>query len=271
MKDILVQLDGGERSGLRLKVAIEIAQRRNGRVVGLFAQSETDSSSLVARRASEHLHEAAQHAAEAFQQRVAAAGIAGKWLQLTHGEETHVVGETVFCSRYADLVVLGQWHAEDSRVPNELVEQVLLHSGRPALIIPYAGDVASIGQRVAVAWNGSREATRALHDALPLLKSAAEVTVLSIRGPAPSEAPRGESAPMVGIVEHLAAIGVKATAERLTTEDIGVMDLLLSRAFDLGCDLLVMGAHSGLGLMFMRGSGTRFILRHMTMPVLMAN
>jgi nucleotide-binding universal stress UspA family protein len=209
--------------------------------------------------------------AERFHQRLASAGLTGKWWQLTHGEDAHVVAETVFCSRYADLVILGQWQADSSRVPVELVEEVVLQSGRPVLVIPYAGDIPTIGERISVAWNGSRESTRALHDAMPFLERAAEVTVLSVRYPGPSDSRHTEGVPQVNIVDHLVARGIKATSERLTSEDIGVMDILLSRAFDLGSDLLVMGGHSGMGLLFRRGSGTRFILRHMTMPVLMSS
>lgn len=65
--------------------------------------------------------------------------------------------------------------------------------------------------------------------------------------------------------------GIKVTAERLACEDIGVMDALLACAADLDADLLVMGAHGGLGLGFLRNSGTRYILRHMALPVLMSN
>jgi nucleotide-binding universal stress UspA family protein len=54
--------------------------------------------------------------------------------------------------------------------------------------------------------------------------------------------------------------------------DIGIMDTLLNNAADLGSDLLVMGAHGHIGLPFVsRGAGTRYILRHMTVPVLMSN
>ncbi len=75
----------------------------------------------------------------------------------------------------------------------------------------------------------------------------------------------------MNIVDHLAAHGAKVTRELLTGEDIGIMDLMLSRAFDQGADLLVMGAHGGSHLPFGKGAGTRYILDHMTLPVLMAH
>jgi nucleotide-binding universal stress UspA family protein len=70
------------------------------------------------------------------------------------------------------------------------------------------------------------------------------------------------------IIEHLTGNGVTAGLERMRAEDIGVMDLLLSRAYDLGADLLVMGAPAGSS--FGKNGGTRYLLRHLTMPVLIS-
>jgi nucleotide-binding universal stress UspA family protein len=271
VRDILVQLDAGESGVRRLDVAIGLALRLGGRVIGLFAQVETHAPSVVARRASEQFQAAAEKAESEFRNRLATAGLVGKWWRLAHGEPGHVVAETVFCCRYADFVILGQWQPDTSRVPEELVEQVVLHGGRPVFIIPDAVDIVSLGDRPAVAWNGSREASRALHDALPLLERASEVSLLAIRDPASEALARPQDEPAVDIRDHLLAHGIKVTSERLTCEDIGVMDALLARASDLGADLLVMGAHGGLGLSFLRGSGTRYILRHLTLPVLMSN
>ncbi len=267
MKEFLVHLDGGERAGLRLEVAIDLAKRFGARLTGLFAQAESNAPSVVARRASDGLNAAADRISAQFHKALADAGVSGQWMRLSHGEPGFVVAETAFCARYADMAILGQWEQETSRVPEDLAEEVILQSGRPVLVVPYAGEVASIGNSITIAWNASREAARAIHDALPFLKGAREVTVLAVREPdAPAPA---ADLPQVNIIEHLAAHGVRAKVERLVDEEIGVMDVLLSRAFDLGSDLLVMGAHSGSGLR--RGSGTRFILHHMTLPVLMSN
>jgi nucleotide-binding universal stress UspA family protein len=271
MKDILVQLDGSERSEQRLDLAISLAERLGARLIGLFAQSETDGPSVVARRPSAYLQAAAEHGETVFHRKVAAAGLSAKWWRLIHGEASHVISETVFCARYADLAVLGQWQAETAKVPEDLVEQVVLHSGRPVLVVPEAGPIPRLGERITVAWNGSREASRALHDAMPFLERAAEVNVLSIRDAVASAQSRPEGEPQVDIVDHLVCHGVKARSERLVCDEVGVMDALLSRAFDLGSDLLVMGSHGGLGLNFLRKSGTRFMLRHQTLPMLMSN
>jgi nucleotide-binding universal stress UspA family protein len=78
--------------------------------------------------------------------------------------------------------------------------------------------------------------------------------------------------PPAPVVRHLADHGITAKPEVLVVEDFGIMDLLLNRVSDRSADLLVMGAHGQIGFPFVsRGAGTRYILQHMTVPVLMSS
>jgi nucleotide-binding universal stress UspA family protein len=265
MKDILVQLDGGDASGRRLDAAILLAQRFQARVTGLFAQKESDEMALVARRPSARLEAAALASKQLFEEALEKSHLAGDWIALAHGDPGFVVAETGFCARYFDLAVVGQGAGDYPQLPDDLVERVVLDCGRPVLVMPRSGLVAPLGENIVVAWNASREATRALHDAMPLLVSAVSVTLFSV--------PRGDGMlpnllPQMDILDHLRRRGVEAKLELMRAEDIGVMDLLLSRAYDLGADLLVMGAPSGAN--FGKSSGTRFLLRHLTLPVLIS-
>ncbi|HMA49844.1 MAG TPA: universal stress protein [Magnetospirillaceae bacterium] len=265
MKDILVQLDGGEVSPRRLDAAIELAQRFGARVTGLFAQKESDAAALVARRPGTRLAEAAADSRLKFEAAIAAAKLTGRWLALAHGDPGFVTTEVAFCARYFDLAVIGQGSGDYPQLPDDMVERAILESGRPVLVIPRSGKIDPIGKRIAVAWNASREASRALHDALPLMAGAEAVTLLSVpRGAAPMPG----DLPEMDVIGHLAGHGVLARFERIRAEDIGVMDLLLSRAFDLGADLLVMGAPAGSS--FGKSSGTRFLLKHLTLPVIIS-
>jgi nucleotide-binding universal stress UspA family protein len=263
MRDILVQLDGGEVSPRRLETAVILANRFNARLSGLFAQKETDAAALVARRPGPHLEAAAAESRKSFEE--AAKGIENSWQALSHGDPGFVTAELAFCARYYDLAVIGQGSGDYPQLPDDVVERVVLESGRPVLVIPRTGPVEPLGRRVVLAWNASREATRALHDSLPFLRDAEEVTLLSV--------PRSEGAvpnelPQMDVLGHLAAHGVNAKLDRIRAEDIGVMDLMLSRAYDLGADLLVMGAPAGSS--FGKGAGTRFLLKHLTLPVLIS-
>jgi hypothetical protein len=84
--------------------------------------------------------------------------------------------------RYAHLIILGRDDPEDpqSFVVDQFVENAVMSSGRPVLLIPYAGEFPLIGTRVMIARDGSREATRAMHDALPFLTRTDEVTVVTV-------------------------------------------------------------------------------------------
>jgi hypothetical protein len=185
---------------------------------------------------------------------------------LSHGDPGFVTAEVAFCARYFDLAVVGQGSLGDyPQLPDDMVEKAILESGRPVLVIPRNGPAEPLGERIAVAWNASRESSRALHDSLPLLGQARAVTLLTVpRG----DAPIPGQLPEMDVIGHLAGHGVMARYERFRAEDIGVMDLLLSRAYDLGADLLVMGAPAGSA--FGKSSGTRFLLRNLTLPVVIS-
>jgi nucleotide-binding universal stress UspA family protein len=123
---------------------------------------------------------------------------------------------------------------------------------------------------VLIGWNASREATRAVSDAMPLLSAADVVTVLTIDAREGPDA-HGEL-PGADISLHLTRHGVKAEIERTVSAGIPVGDVLLSRAADLGADLLVIGAygHSRVRELLL-GGATRSILHSMTLPVLMSH
>ena len=172
--------------------------------------------------------------------------------------------------RYADLIVVGQGGRpeDESMVADFLPETIVMGCGRPALIMPTYGKFPTIGDRVLVAWNRSREATRAVHDALPILARASTVQILEVNPPA-DRAPHVSGA---DIALHLARHGVKPEVEAATVSDIDIGATILSRAADLGSDLLVMGAygHSRMRELTL-GGATRHLLKHMTVPVLMSH
>lgn len=174
-------------------------------------------------------------------------------------------------ARYSDLVVLSQ---EDRNEPliggaENFPEFVLLNCGRPVLIIPIAGQFPTVGKRVLVAWNGSRESTRAVTSSLPLLQQANQVDVAVINPDRESDLHGQE--PGADIALYLARHGVKAqTVLESAADDAG--EGLLSLAADLSSDLLVMGAygHSRFREILL-GGVTRKILSSMTLPVLFAH
>src|SRR3954454_13493204 len=146
----------------------------------------------------------------------------------------------------------------------------MLSSGRPVLAVPYAGQFERVGERVLVAWNASRESTRAVNDALPLLRGAKVVTILAVN---PRQGIEGHGdVPAADIALHLARHGVKAEAAHTVAKDISEGDALLSYAADIGADLIVAGAYGhsrARELVF--GGVTRTLIAEMTAPVLLSH
>jgi nucleotide-binding universal stress UspA family protein len=132
------------------------------------------------------------------------------------------------------------------------------------LVVPKDWAPGPLGERVLIAWDASREAARAVSDALPILERAASVLVVTPFG-------HGE-VPGADIAVHLARHGVEATVQSIEIEQMEVGEALLSVAADRARDLLVMGAyaHSRLRELVL-GGATRTVLARMTLPVLMAH
>ena len=268
LRNLLVHLDQSDRATVRLAVAVSLARLHQARLTGVFGQrAKPRQVGVVASWPSAEYSEAAQASKAVFER--ATAGISeGQWHDINRGSDAELLRQITEMARCADLIVLGQ-HDEHAKtyVPSELAEEVVLNSGRPILVIPYAGDFPQLAQHPLIVWDNSRESAHAVNDALPLIADCPEATIISVDARY-SEA----SASCARLTDHLACHGIKAKTEVLVVEDVGIMDILLSRATDLGADLLVMGAHGAIGLPFVsRGAATRHIFRSMVVPVLMSN
>lgn len=268
LSSIIVHLDPGPRAAIRLDLAVRLAARDGARLVGVFARlAPPHRVGVVGTWPSPGYTVDAAASQAAFA--AATAGLAAaEWIDLNRGSEPEVLGRFTILARTADLVVLGQHDPEQVvPVPADLAEHVVTEAGRPVLVIPFAGAFPSLGERPLLAWHDSAQAARAAHDGLALLPAGAGLRVVSV-------ARHGEPAPesVAPLLANLAAHGVAASSEHLVTDEAGLMDALLARAADHGADLMLMGAFGGQGLPFLgRGSGTRFILRHMTVPVLLSH
>ena len=179
-KDLLVHIDAGERSLARLDLAIGVAQRFGARLTGFFGQSDPHVMIPASRNPVATLGPRAGELETLFRSKAEAAGVPVEWSTAMTVNDTELVKRLLFATRNADLAILGQHdaRAHDVSTPSDLVEQIVLNSGRPVLVIPYAGRFASIGERVMVAWNTGREAARALHDAMPFLTRAKHVILI---------------------------------------------------------------------------------------------
>jgi nucleotide-binding universal stress UspA family protein len=183
-------------------------------------------------------------------------------------EDGRTIDVLVRQARYADLAIIGQASPEETDVATDydLPADLVMMLGRPVLVLPYAGKFTTLGKRVLVAWSGSRESARALHDAMPYIAGAETVTVLMVNPEEDGE--RREADVKAYLVRH----GAAAKTQIARTRDLEIGDVLLSTAADLSIDLIVMGAYGRSRFReLVLGGATHDILKHMTAPVLMSH
>ena len=275
-RHLLVHLDKSEASASRADVAIALAKRFEAKLTALYAVCDPDVPSLASQNRYVFVERAAGKAEAAFRLHAGARGIeVVDWHADIGTNDTQVSRAVVLRAREIDLVVLGQFDSRsaDGSVPPALIEDTILHSGRPVLIVPHSGHFEIVGRRMVVAWNASREASRAVHDALPLLGLAEHVTVLAMAAAPTHRDDTVEQTDPDRLVEHLAEHGITATADRLlfNTSSIHPVESLLSYLADDGADLLVMGAAGQqLGRAAVKRSLTKQMLAQMTLPILLS-
>ncbi|WP_436642800.1 universal stress protein [Microbaculum sp. FT89] len=279
-KDILVHLDSEAGSGAgarRQAFAISLAATHDAHLTGLiFAleptippmiMGEVPGSLLESQRT--RALEAAQASADTFTEAANRAGIKSE-VRIVNCTEAAAGPTLAMHGRTSDLILVGQPEPDDVLAIRELlVEAALFESGRATLVVPYIGPNEAKLDRVMVAWDGRRQASRAANEAMPVLKTAEAVSVVIVGDSVPS-AHGGE--PGADLALHLARHGLSVDVKRIGSAGIDVGNALLSHAADSEADLLVMGGYGHSRFReFMFGGTTNSILESMTIPVLMAH
>jgi nucleotide-binding universal stress UspA family protein len=276
-KDLLVHVDDTKSCAGRVQAAVDLAIAHEAHLTGVYVIADPSPGAFVSGYVPpdllDELQRRARERAEGALARFAEVAARNQIAFETRTDRvlyTAMVDALATNARYADLLIVGQADPDDADGPRYLPEEVTLASGRPSLVIPYIGPAATLGQRVTVAWSASREAARAVNDALPLLERAQAVDLVTVN---PGEAPFGHGEePGADIALHLARYGIKVEVQRIETRELDVANAILSHVADRGSDLLVMGAygHSRLRELVL-GGVTRTILHDNTVPVLMAH
>ena len=276
-RTILVHLDDHARTGTRLDVAIRLAQRFRAQLVGMYLQpsyeiypfaAEMLPADFVQQSIEQRLD--AQKAAEgSFRDVASRSGLEGFEFRAPAGD-AYTVG--TIHARYADLVVVGQPErgANDYPFTNDLAHSLVMGSGRPVLLVPFAGPIATLGERVLVAWKDTREAARAVGDSMPLLREAKSLQAVTV-------APKDDEGLESFVAEqqlkrYFDLHGLPGNVKRIIAPDANAGEYLLSQAADANADLIVMGGYSRRRIReLIWGGVTRTMLRSMTVPVLMAH
>ena len=276
LRSILLHLDASPRSGVRLLLARELALQHEAALTAMYAVSPSyltvpfalSEGSAGILPMLEQIDTERRVAARAlFDREQSTVTPTVRWADL--GTEPLIAG---FATQalYADLLVLGQSDPSDplaGGLPSDFVEAVLIASGKPALIVPYAGAFTSIGRDVLVAWKPTREAARAVASALPLLQRARSVHVVGQSIDA-NERPDGQ----LNLAGYLRSHGIEPKLKVHGNAPAETGEGLLSLAADVQADLLVMGCYGhSRARELVLGGASRTILGSMTLPVLMAH
>jgi nucleotide-binding universal stress UspA family protein len=276
-KDILVPVVLGEVSDEAFDISCALAAEQGGHVTGLvsisvvtpiveamnyFPAAVYESLSTAARDASQRLR-AGVDACLAKHDVSSESRVSDSiWLTAPEVVALH--------AHYADLVVYGR--TANAAPPGErsVFSSLLFDSGRPGMVVPRHARWPAQLEKAVVAWRPSPEASRALHDALALLRRARSVDVVMVE-PRVGETSHGE-VPGADIAQHLSRHGLKVEIVSLPREGASTAEAILRHAAQVGAQLIVAG---GYGHSRVReqvfGGVTRGLFEHATVPVLFSH
>ena len=258
-----------------MNVALPLAEKFGAHLAGIHVSSGVPVIGTIGAQVPpeiveqyvQHMREDAEAIESAFSKAVKGVPVQSEWRQ----PELKVIGTDVLHmiskqTRCADVVIMGQSDTEQ-RV-GELTADIIIAAGRPVIIVPKNCAGTTLTGKIAVAWDGSREATRAAFDSLPLLKEAQSVWVVTIQK---EECKDTLTSGCGDMALTLARHGVKAEAVALKSNS-PAGEALTRYVSENDCDLIVMGCygHSRLRERLF-GGATRHFLREMIVPVLMSH
>jgi nucleotide-binding universal stress UspA family protein len=283
LKDLLVYVDQGEGADVRLRLAADLASRHGSRLIALFvwewnaAQLEERNKAetgLVSAEGIDGLHRHIEASISGTAGRLRSTletlarenGLTTEWRSVD-GPAAIVVAQH---ARYADLCISGQKGADNNSLDYTFSEELLFVTGRPVLFIPSIPLGKTLGRHIAVAWNSSRPAARAVNDAMPLIERTERTTVLTVNPEVFANHRGALSADQMA--EHLRRHG--ASVDMIRLEHIparAIAETLQAKAHDIGADLLVAGAfgHPRLWEKLL-GGVTRDLLDGMNLPIFMS-
>jgi nucleotide-binding universal stress UspA family protein len=272
-RDLLVHVDGSHAGRRRVRFAVDLAARVGARLDGLHVTPPAEAPPYykpsvlpkVEQEIAARLVADAHAAATIFHEETAQRLPDARWYEAAGDISSGVCAR----ARYADMVILGQYEWQDppQRHPLPVPNSVASHCGRPVLVVPADAPAAAL-TKIAIAWDGSREAVRAVHDALPLLHLARSIEILTMVSPSTIQDEAGGK----DLSAHLAHHGIEATMDvrQIATRDEHGS---LRKEIEQGhSDLLVMGGYSHpMWVEFVFGGATQSILLSLRTPILVSH
>lgn len=276
-KDILVYLDQGDSNAARIKAAIDMAVTFGGRLTGVVVNplpTRNMSQRLGFDQGGEllrNLREEADAVLKEFESVTAEQNVEFT-TRIIECREAEAPVKLARLARNFDINILRQANPDrpNAEFVTELSEEVLFSSGRPVFFMPYIGAHAIPCRKGVIAWNGSAAATRAVHDAMPLLERMEEVTILIVD---PDDMQDDTDAqPGEDLSIHLSGHEINNRIARGYGGDSPTTSVILNHVFETDADILIMGGYGTPKLReVILGGVTRSVLESMTVPVVMSH
>lgn len=278
-KTILAHVSDPAAAARQIPVAIALARQFDAHLIGAAATGLSEevyfpdsvgASVPILQQTMHALVNQAEAQLTAFIVQARQGGVASVEPRLLHDEAGAGIS---LLARHCDLVVIGQMDpvAFAPFLRPDFPQHVVIESGRPVLIVPYAGHFEHVGKRIVLAWDGSREAARAATAGIALMQQAQLVQVV-VFDRAGAVSNHGEE-PGADMALYLARHGIRVEVKyQEVPGGIDIGNALLSHAADFDADLIIMGGYGHPRFReILLGGVTQTILASMTIPVLMSH
>lgn len=281
LNDVFVHLDGGADDDIRLAHAEKLVSAFGSNLIGIFTNPLVEYAYVLAVQsglapmepiieAQENTRQEGDRAVVRLQKKLAGFSKPGVIRRLDVGT-SQIVSRVVDLSHWADVfVAMAPYGPEAIPLWNNLVEGVMFESGRPIYLVPHTHPVPSNLENVLIAWSPTREASRAIAGALPLLKSSKNIRLVTIDSDSSFELEDIFDAAMIS--SYFDHHGLRVGVDSFKLKGRVVSEILAEEARKMHADLIVMGAYGHSRLReWVLGGTTRNMIGSADIPLLLAH
>lgn len=270
--DILVHVRKAESDSLAVSAAVALSRRVPSYLHGIYVAPlgavafSTPETVVLQVHEADHLYQQAMARQNWWQGLLEKHDVQGEWL-VAQGDSVEVL---CHAAGWCDWVIAERPCLNpDAPTGWGTVSRTVFGCGAPVLVVPDTSRIDTIGERILIAWNHSREAMRAIHGAVPLLQRAGEVVLLD--GSSQPDRLGARYLPEADLEKWLRRHGIKAQRREFTPKS-GAGEAILEAAHDERADLIVMGAwgHSRIAQLVLGGT-TRFLFQNSDLPLFVAH
>jgi nucleotide-binding universal stress UspA family protein len=274
IKDLAVAYNGSGNADTAIDLALQMCRKYGASLTGVYAVNPVRFEGNVAQWISDDVMKTLRNAEaavtssieEKFRARIGTAALNGTAEFVAQEGPANVV--LARQARYHDILLMGQFSVPGDAARHIRAEDLVLRTGRPLVVVPHGYEVRPFQEYAVVGWDGSRQAARALSDAMQILETKMRLDIVTVRGSGDARPPAKSSA----IVRHLQRHGVEARDVSLTATREGIGQTILNYCTENGPDVLVMGAYGHTKLREdLFGGVTRRVMEMMSVPVLMSH